>query len=201
MYGDCAGPFPEGTRKERYFILFVDSYTGQHFLYTASHKSEALEAFKTLVTWDDSQNHTINELRTDNGGEWNSQALQQHCAERRGGTEHWCHQRHDPRDDVSRKSTTDHTQQDTQHFCGTALRAKATQTPCVVRKRVGTQQHPHWTPHQQSRTSTISYHRLTISQVRGCHAKQQRQRQHPRPHRRHRSRIHSQRPNTRTTPI
>lgn len=73
IHADCAGPMPVGSNGDRYFFVFVDSCTGMIFLSTAKHKSQSLEALQQPTQL------RINELRTDNGGEWCSKAFTQYC--------------------------------------------------------------------------------------------------------------------------
>lgn len=66
--------------KNRYFITFIDDYSRKKWVYFLQEKTEAFstfKSFKTLVEHDVGK--PIKMLRTDRGGEFNSQEFAYFC--------------------------------------------------------------------------------------------------------------------------
>ncbi|KAK1414877.1 hypothetical protein QVD17_30638 [Tagetes erecta] len=80
IHSDVCGPFKPMTRNgERYFITFTDDYSCYGYVYLLRHKDEAFEMFKIFKNEVQNQlNKSIKVLRTDRGGEYLSDAFQDH---------------------------------------------------------------------------------------------------------------------------
>lgn len=64
----------------RYFINFIDNYSRFCWTYIMTHKSEAFENFLNFkATAERQSGRKLITLCTDNGGEYNSHAFQEHC--------------------------------------------------------------------------------------------------------------------------
>ena len=82
VHSDVWGPAPvTSTNDFQYYLLFVDEYSKFSWLYLLKHKSDVLDIFKffkaTVETQLDSK---IKVLRTDNGGEYTSNAFKHFCS-------------------------------------------------------------------------------------------------------------------------
>lgn len=82
VYSDVCRPFKiNSTGGARYFVTFVDDFSRKLWVYFISHKSEVLTKFQHFVhLMESSTKHTIQTLRTDNGGEYTSQAFNDFCS-------------------------------------------------------------------------------------------------------------------------
>ena len=80
IHSDVCGPFKPMTRNgERYFITFTDDYSRYGYVYLLKHKSEAFEMFKIFKNEVENQlSKSIKILRSDRGGEYLSDAFQDH---------------------------------------------------------------------------------------------------------------------------
>ncbi|KAD5802565.1 hypothetical protein E3N88_13925 [Mikania micrantha] len=80
IHSDVCGPFkPISRNGERYFITFTDDYSRYGYVYLLRHKDEAFETFKIFKNEVKNQlNKSIKILRTDRGGEYLSDAFQEH---------------------------------------------------------------------------------------------------------------------------
>jgi len=66
-----------------YFVVFVDDYSRYTVTLPLQHKSEVFEAFKRYQTWAEKQTgHSLRILRSDNGGEYTSNAMGQYLTEK-----------------------------------------------------------------------------------------------------------------------
>lgn len=74
-HSDIYGPItPTSNSNKRYYITFIDDYNRKSWLYLLNEKSKALIAFKKFKADVEKENDLfIKTLRTDRGGEFNSQ--------------------------------------------------------------------------------------------------------------------------------
>ena len=78
IHSDVCGPFPIPTPSGyRYYVIFIDDYSRNLVLYLLRQKSEVFEKFKEYVAWVQCihQPLKIQRLRSDNGGEYISNAM------------------------------------------------------------------------------------------------------------------------------
>ncbi|KAJ0765449.1 putative RNA-directed DNA polymerase [Helianthus annuus] len=80
IHSDVCGPFKPMTRNgERYFVTFTDDFSRYGYVYLLSHKDEVFETFKIFQNEVENQlTKTIKVLRSDRGGEYLSDAFQDH---------------------------------------------------------------------------------------------------------------------------
>lgn len=81
VHSDICGPVSSPSLGGgRYFINFIDDYSRFCWTYIMKHKSEALEHFKDFQLAAERQSgKKLVVLRTDNGGEYDSQRFQEYC--------------------------------------------------------------------------------------------------------------------------
>ena len=73
IYSDLAGPIdPIGKDGFKYFINFIDEYSGCTFYYCLNQRSDAVKAAEKFIT-DIAPYSKIKFIRTDNGGEYISE--------------------------------------------------------------------------------------------------------------------------------
>ena len=77
VHSDVWGPAPvTSTNDFQYYVLFVDAYSKFIWLYLLKHKSDVLDVFKFFkATIENQLNSKIKTLRTENGGEFTSNAF------------------------------------------------------------------------------------------------------------------------------
>lgn len=82
IHSDLCGPItPESSSQKRYIITFIDDYSRKCWVYFLSEKSEALEAFKRFKALVERETGLLIKcLRTDRGGEYNSNEFKELCA-------------------------------------------------------------------------------------------------------------------------
>ena len=81
VHSDLCGPInPTSNGGKRYFITFVDDFSRKTWVYFLQQKSEAFEVFKRFkVLVEKESGSFIKSLRTDRGGEYNSQGFFNFC--------------------------------------------------------------------------------------------------------------------------
>lgn len=72
MSTDVVGPFDESVSKKRYLVVFKDSYTKFRYGYIIKEKSEVKNALKHMLAHAKTLGHSIKELLSDNGGEFDN---------------------------------------------------------------------------------------------------------------------------------
>ena len=72
VHADICGPFCYSFSKYRYFVLFKDDYSGFRFVYLLREKSEVSEKLKWMLAGCKAAGHTVVELLSDNGGEFDN---------------------------------------------------------------------------------------------------------------------------------
>ena len=77
IHSDLCGPMEKATPNgARYFVLFIDDYSGWRFIFFLKHKSEAASKFMELINvLRGETGNLVRTLRTDGGGEWASNAF------------------------------------------------------------------------------------------------------------------------------
>ena len=66
-----------------YFVVFIDDYSRYTATYVLQHKSDVFKTFKKYQIWTEKQTgHTLRILRSDNGGEYTSNAMSQYLSDR-----------------------------------------------------------------------------------------------------------------------
>ena len=75
MSADVCGPFDESFRKYRYFAVFKDHYSKLRFIAFLRNKSDVAEALKDMLAKVKNEGHTIKELLSDNGGEFDNEEV------------------------------------------------------------------------------------------------------------------------------
>jgi len=88
IHSDLWGPAPVQTLGHRqYYVSFTDDFSRLTHLYLLRRKSDTFQAYKEYEAWCRTQmGMPIKALRTDRGGEYLSEAFQQHL--KAAGTEH-----------------------------------------------------------------------------------------------------------------
>ncbi|KAK2417383.1 putative mitochondrial protein [Trifolium repens] len=84
VHSDVCGPIETSTLGgNRYFMTCVDEFTRKIWIYLLKEKSEVFETFKNFCAMAERQcdNH-LKILRTDGGGEYNSNAFKEYCLEK-----------------------------------------------------------------------------------------------------------------------
>ena len=81
IHSDVNGPLPVNSLGgSRYFVTFIDDYSRYTTVYTLKSKDEVLEKFKEFVKSSEKQTgHSVKALRSDNGGEYVSNAFKDYC--------------------------------------------------------------------------------------------------------------------------
>ncbi|XP_073152810.1 uncharacterized protein [Henckelia pumila] len=81
VHSDICGPInPESNGGKRYLITFIDDFSRKTWVYFLQEKSEAFVAFKNYkVLVEKEVGRTIKVLRTDRGGEYNSNEFSNFC--------------------------------------------------------------------------------------------------------------------------
>ena len=81
IHSDICGPItPVSNGNKRYFISFIDDYSRKAWVYFLQEKSEAFSAFKSFKALVENEvGRVIKTLRTDRGGEYNSQEFANFC--------------------------------------------------------------------------------------------------------------------------
>lgn len=81
VHSDICGPIsPTSNGNKRYFISFIDDYSRKTWVYFLQTKSEAFTAFKNFKALIENEaGKAIKVLRTDRGGEFNSQEFSNFC--------------------------------------------------------------------------------------------------------------------------
>ena len=81
IHSDICGPMSvPSLNGSKYFITFIDDYSRMCWVYFLERKSQALEKFVEFMKLVQNQSGcTIKVLRTDNGGEYTSEAFKQLC--------------------------------------------------------------------------------------------------------------------------
>jgi hypothetical protein len=74
IHSDLCGPMEKATPNgARYFVLFIDDYSGWRFIFFLKHKSKAASKFMELINvLRGETGNLVRTLRTDGGGEWSS---------------------------------------------------------------------------------------------------------------------------------
>ncbi|WVZ54196.1 hypothetical protein U9M48_005033, partial [Paspalum notatum var. saurae] len=83
IHSDICGEMSTPTKGQKvYFITFIDDYSRFGYVYLLKHKSEGFDVLKRFKTEVENQlNKTIKVLRTDRGGEYTSEILNDFCKE------------------------------------------------------------------------------------------------------------------------
>ena len=81
IHTDVWGPTQNPSlRGKRYFVTFVDDFSRRSWVYSMHHKHKVLEVFKDWKKMIENQtNRKIKFLRSDNGGEYTSDAFKKFC--------------------------------------------------------------------------------------------------------------------------
>lgn len=74
---DVYGLFPESFQKNRYLVIFKDNYTKFRYGNIIKEKSEVKEVLKDVIKHARMQGHSIKELLSDNGGEFDNKEVQE----------------------------------------------------------------------------------------------------------------------------
>ena len=69
---DVCGPFEESFQKNRYLVVFKDNYTKFRYGYIVKEKSEVKDVLKHVIIHAKTLGHSIKELLSDNGGEFDN---------------------------------------------------------------------------------------------------------------------------------
>lgn len=72
VHADVCGPFCSSFSKYRYFVLFKDDFSSYRFVYFMKEKSEVAEKLKWMLAESQTAGHTVTELISDNGGEFDN---------------------------------------------------------------------------------------------------------------------------------
>ena len=83
IHSDLCGPIsPASNSQRRYLISFIDDFSRKTWIYFVMEKSEAFHQFKTFKAFVEKQTGLfIKCLRTDRGGEYNSNEFKEFCRE------------------------------------------------------------------------------------------------------------------------
>ena len=81
VHSDVCGPFRVNSLGgARYFVTFIDDFSRKTWVYFLTNKNQVLTKFQHLVNYlKNSTGHLIQALRTDNGGEYTSNAFRDYC--------------------------------------------------------------------------------------------------------------------------
>lgn len=81
VHADICGPIkPESNSNKRYFLSFIDDFTRKTWIYFLHEKSEAFAMFKNFKAYVEKESGAyITSLRTDRGGEFNSNEFEEFC--------------------------------------------------------------------------------------------------------------------------
>ena len=89
IHTDLCGPMQEDSMGgSRYLLTFIDDYSRYSFVYFLKTKCEVLSKFQELVQYIENGNHkvkelkVINNIRSDNGGEYTSKEFERYCTEK-----------------------------------------------------------------------------------------------------------------------
>lgn len=78
IHADTCGPMEEESFSGyRYYVCFKDDFSKYRHVYYMKHKSEASEKLKHFITEAKVQGHTVKQLLTDGGGEFDNQEVRQ----------------------------------------------------------------------------------------------------------------------------
>lgn len=92
---DVVGPFSvEGTDHCRYFVSFIDEYSGAATAFFMKKKSMVLDCFKAFLAMATKHNKNVKYFRTDGGGEYTSHAFE--ATLRKAGIRHEVTNPHSP---------------------------------------------------------------------------------------------------------
>jgi len=85
IHADICGPItPTSNSNKRYILLFIDDYSRKAWVYFLAEKSETLHSFKCFkIMVEKEAEISIKCLRTDRGGEFNSNEFNELCKEHR----------------------------------------------------------------------------------------------------------------------
>lgn len=72
---DLCGPFPESFSKKRYLLIFKDMFTKYRYHFLIREKSEAKYKLEEVLIHAKSLGHSIRELLSDNGGEFDNEDI------------------------------------------------------------------------------------------------------------------------------
>lgn len=75
MSTDVCGPFDESFKKKRYLVALKDSYTKFRYGFLVREKSEVKNVLTQIITHAKTQGHSIKELLSDNGGEFDNEEV------------------------------------------------------------------------------------------------------------------------------
>lgn len=81
IHADICGPFTYSIQKFRYFLMFKDDFTHYRFIYFLKQKSEAWMKLKQMLAEAKVAGHTVKEILTDNGGEFDNEQFRKILAE------------------------------------------------------------------------------------------------------------------------
>lgn len=76
IHSDVCGPFCNSLSNCRYFVLFKDDYSGFRYVYFMKERSEVPEKLKWMLAECKAAGHTVTELLSDNGGEFDNAEVQ-----------------------------------------------------------------------------------------------------------------------------
>lgn len=76
VWGPSQEPSPSGSR---YYVTFTDDYSRFRFVFFIKSKNEVLQRFKEITALIKQQHGTLGTLRSDNGGEYVSNAFRNFC--------------------------------------------------------------------------------------------------------------------------
>ena len=81
FHTDICGPIKTSSHVDNiYFIIFIDDYSRMTWMYFMRHKSRAFTIFKKFKDIMERQSeHYIKVLRSDRGGEYNSNEFEKFC--------------------------------------------------------------------------------------------------------------------------
>ena len=84
IVSDVCDPFPcPSLADNRYYVSFIDVFSGFSTIYFIKFKSEALKKFKNFVNYTENQlNRKIKQIHSDNGGEYVSKSFIAFCEDK-----------------------------------------------------------------------------------------------------------------------
>lgn len=77
MSTDVCGPFNNSFKKKKYLVVFKDSFTKFRYGFAIEHKSDVKIVLKEVIAHAKSLGHSIKELLSDNGGEFDNAEVKQ----------------------------------------------------------------------------------------------------------------------------